>query len=389
MRLYKRRYGDPSLGMLSSNAPADYQWDHEMWIEDHLADAWNDHVHTRIRDARKDNSSSDDAGNEDAWSEYSFNEDARNDNACNNDTLKDDAQSDNPRNDGPQSDHSTQNDALTAVISPQVQNSALSLEYCLSTSYPILTSVMSNLNRMDFKNLQLAGLHTPISQEARMKHLVPSMCNDGFMENCKNTTRKIDEIRTCHGRHRDGQDYRGHREKWVEPPYLFKHVRGTDSFVQISNDNQKGHFDSFNVCIDCHKISLFNDETIEKWHSSIDSCLDHRQALEQRPFNTCRCKMFVEKHWRCYACTRSTLKGLGHRAKQNAPKVQKRGRRGNNGYDVCPIDGCKAYAIRPMSQHQMLFCRACTAIFPRIPELMDCGNKEGYMLSEGGYYIRM
>ena len=379
MRLYKRKFGDRSVGMLSSNAPADYQWDYEMGIEDHQADAW-------IGDDWIKDSSSDDGQNDDAWSEYSWNQDARNDNACNDDTLKDEAQSDNPRNDGPQSDHS-QNTALTAANSPQVQNSALSLEYCLSTSYPILISVMSNLNRMDFKNLQLAGLHTPISQEARRKHLVPSMCNSNFRGICicNNSTRKIDEIKTCHGRHRDGQDYRGHRERWVEPPYLFKHVRGTDSFVQISNDNQGGHFDSFNVCIDCHKCSLFIEKIIKEWHSSIDSCLAHRQALEQRPFNACRCKMFVQKHWRCLACTRSTLKGLGHPANLNAPKVRKRSRRGNNADDVCPIDGCKAHAIRPMLQRQMLFCRACTAIFPHFPELMDYGSKEGFMLSEEGY----
>lgn len=61
------------------------------------------------------------------------------------------------------------NDSLTGFNSPEGQDSRSDFEHYFTTVYSFQTSVMSNLNRLDFKNLQLAGVRTPISQQVQQK----------------------------------------------------------------------------------------------------------------------------------------------------------------------------------------------------------------------------
>ncbi|MCJ1267432.1 hypothetical protein MMC22_007317 [Lobaria immixta] len=177
--------------------------------------------------------------------------------AQNNGAQNHGAQNLGAQNLGAQNLGAQNNNALTVFNPPQGQGGMSMFESYFTSDYPFQKAMMKRLNRLDFKNLRLAGLRTPVSQELQRLHLVPSKCDQvwvtvgpGLVEvktPCPNTTQVLDFIKACHGRHRDGADSQGHEERWIEPQCLFKHVRGSDSFVQTSNDNDGGHFDSFNI----------------------------------------------------------------------------------------------------------------------------------------------
>lgn len=310
--------------------------------------------------------------------------------------MQDGPQKNDPLGSDPQVDpqdgaQSQNNDALTVFDSAKVQDSTSRFERCLTTIYPSLTSVMSNLNRLDFKNLQLAGFRTPISRELQKKHLIPSKCDEKLLlpgfnpEACSNTTQTVYEIKACHGMHHDGWGLRGRQEKWIEPTNLFKHVPKSNTIVQTSKENEEGHFDSYNVCIQCHdrdrrRRRPYEDLIIKTFHSEM--CQFHSlKYIEQRPYNACRCMNFLEKHWRCHVCSLDTLDELKLRAQSfgDVPyptfifddeeqfyidETTGEGRR----QDMCPILGCTSLPWTTVSfDRQMSMCRACTAIFPPFP----------------------
>ena len=222
-------------------------------------------------------------------------------------------------------------------------------ESYFTNDYPFQESMMKRLNRLDFKNLQLAGLRTPVSQELQKLHLIPSKCNEVLITvtpgsipvmitPCPNTTQVLDFIQACHGRHRDGADLQGHEERRIEPQCLFKHVRGSHSFMQTPNENDGGHFDFFNVCIDCYDRDRGNKRihlglTLGTFKSRlcILHCLEH---ASQRPYNTCHCKESLEKYWRCFACWYDTLEGI--------PKLEG----GGNAWDLFGIVVSKDFCRR-------------------------------------------
>lgn len=255
--------------------------------------------------------------------------------------------------------------------------------------YPFQASVMSNLNRLDFRNLQLAGIRTPISQQLQRKHLISSKCDEKLVNvpgsnpvACSNITKTVDEIKTCHGRHHDGLGLRGRQQKWREPECLYKHFPESDGLVRTSNENEGGHFDSFNICIHClnrdrRRRRTFENFTIRSFRTVLcrSHCLEY---IQQRPHNVCRCRMFLEKYWRCHACSLDTLDELLLRAvtfgdvpypsfifdKCLRIYVDKStGTERKNG--GCPILGCtgRSWLTAPLDK-QVFMCRACTSIFP-------------------------
>lgn len=297
----------------------------------------------------------------------------------NNDDPHDDSGNNpenNPHND-PQKDpqdnlHLQNHDAIVAFNPPQGQ-SISDFERSFSTSYPIQCSLLSNLNRLDFKHLQLAGIRTPVGRGMRRKYLVPSRCDEMMLTRpgstdpvrCPNTSRTMDEIMTCHGTHHDGWGPRGRAEKWIEPRTLFKHVPDSDVVQLPATDN--GHFDSFNVCIECrerdrHRRRAVEDLNIVSFHSIMcqPHCLEY---MQQQPYNACRCRRFIEKYWRCNLCSLDTMVELKLRAQTfgDIPHpvftfdewqgcyVDKRTQLTRSD-DGCPILGCVRPADVPVSR---------------------------------------
>lgn len=137
---------------------------------------------------------------------------------------------------------------------PRSGNFNSDLERHFTTIYPFRTSLMSYLNRLDFKNFQLAGIRTPVSQKFQRQYLIPSNCdsielfmpdntqtNSGFTSvACTNTTRTVDKIMACHGNIHDGYGMRGRQERWVEPAGRLKHVHGSQYRMKKSAMNEGG-----------------------------------------------------------------------------------------------------------------------------------------------------
>lgn len=274
----------------------------------------------------------------------------------------------NTPQDGSQDDHQYNNSPAS-----RGQYSATGFERCFTTMYPFQASVMSNLNRSDFRNLRLAGVKTPISPQIQRKYLIPTQCDEwhvrpGIQEvTCSNTTKTVDQIWPCHGLHHDDPGLRVPHRKWVWPGRLFKHVRDSNALVQTSNQDEGGHFDSFNVCIHCHDrvrqlLRPVENAVIGSFYSTLcqTHCLEY---VGQRPYNDCRCKAFMEKHWTCHDCSVNTLEELKARAYAFWEEmINKTG----NLAKVCPIPNCTGlpWLSGPLSQRVCL-CRACTAIFPQ------------------------
>lgn len=268
------------------------------------------------------------------------------------------------------------------------------LDRYLTTSYPIQESVLSNLNRLDFRNLQLAGIRTPISRQVQRQHLIPSKCNEKVRifpatdeVACHNTTQTVDEIKVCHGKFHDGHGIRGRRDRWEEPQVI-KHSNPRDArgFWLMPSQSKGGNFDSFNVCIHCHdrdrqRRRVYEDYTIRTFRSPM--CREHSLEYgEQRPYDACRCKMFLEKYWLCHRCAPDALDELKLRAKTfgdvsyptfvwDLALREYRDNRPGPAFKParhfgCPILGCTArpWLAGPVNK-QVFMCRACTSIFPR------------------------
>lgn len=76
--------------------------------------------------------------------------------------------------DGPQNNNHLGNDPQNkdrAIVFDlaQCQDITSTFEQCFTSIYPFQTSILSDLNRLDFKNLQLAGVRTPVSQNIKEK----------------------------------------------------------------------------------------------------------------------------------------------------------------------------------------------------------------------------
>lgn len=258
------------------------------------------------------------------------------------------------------------NDPPTSSDSPQSQ------ECCFTTIYPFQISVMSNLNRMDFKNLQLAGIRTPISKQLQRKYLIPTICHEKLERPCfnpvvcSNTTQTIDEIKACYGAHGDrlGLSMWSQPDKCIVPVRHFRHVRGLDRLVMAHSQNEVGNLDSFNICTHYHerdrqRRDANEDLTIRTFHKNLCK-LDCLEYLEQQPYNTCRCKMFLERYWRCHTCAMTTLQELSIRA------FRVLNYRDSSIRAACPILGCSGLPwVSGRSSQQIMMCCACTAIFPR------------------------
>ncbi|MCJ1267273.1 hypothetical protein MMC22_007158 [Lobaria immixta] len=289
----------------------------------------------------------------------------------------DDAQTNDAQNHGTQNLGAQNNNALTVFNPPQGGGGMSMFETYFTYDYPFQEAMMKRINRLDFKNLRLAGLRTPVSQELQRLHLVPSKCDEvlvtpGLVPTrtpCPNTTQVLDFIKACHGRHSDGADSQGHQERCIEPQLLSKHVRGSDSFVETFNENDGGHFDSFNVCIDCYDRDRYHrrgDLAFALCTFPSRLCILHSlEHVSQRPFNACHCKKFLEKYWRCNACWFDTLETLKRRSRNFKEVVEKAQRLNRSEHLVCPIAGCtlKPWTKGPV-EDQMFLCRACTAIVP-------------------------
>lgn len=313
-----------------------------------------------------------------------------------NDPLDNNPQNIDPLCNDPQDDSQDcfQNDPPTVFDPPQGEKSISNFERLFTSILPFQTSVMSNLDRLDFLNLRLAGVKTPISVQVQKKYLIPTKCDElcifpgrGRPLPCPNTTKAYHGIRACHGVPEDQE----RPEQWIKPKYHLRHYRKSGGFVKTISEDKGSQRDLFHVCVQCHDRNEQNRRSeqvhaIASFHSSMcrSHCLEYKK---QQPYNTCHCEMFVEEYWRCKSCSYATLRQLQDRARASQKNPVHRnysyaGPFGDPGYvgpfgdpgdpTICPMVGCTRQPwLTPPLEWQMMMCRACDGIFPYLQQYAD------------------
>ncbi|MCJ1262383.1 hypothetical protein MMC22_002253 [Lobaria immixta] len=79
-------------------------------------------------------------------------------------------------------------------------------ERMITNNGPVQTSIIRNLTRWEFRNLQLAGVRISVGRVFRRKHQIPTRCDEcnpeeeeQLLARCTNSTQTFDEIRACSG----------------------------------------------------------------------------------------------------------------------------------------------------------------------------------------------
>lgn len=185
----------------------------------------------------------------------------------------------------------------------------------LCSQYPILISIMQNLNLCDFRKLQSAGCRVPETCRAVQKqYLIPIHCNefrhtfDSVWE-CGTPPEDVVDMKPCQGLALGPDDPRLDLGPW-EP--CFEH----DSKVERN---------CFWICSHCRHESKesyrWDDFQLRR---SLHTPLCETHSLEQYqklPHNACSCWNTAMGNWRCDACIRNSLELLRLRSETSYKKV--------------------------------------------------------------------
>lgn len=199
-------------------------------------------------------------------------------------------------------------------------------EQMVTNNTPVQTSLIKNLTRWDFRNLQLAGVKIPVSREFQRKHLVPNRCDEWDPEKperCANTTESFDEIKACAGQPMRYKNQDLAESIWVQKtqPCLQNQILGFDK-SGLDNEPNTGKYPIHTkVCRRCHDNFAARELDRQlRYTNDIASlrlafCKQHKiQLTDQYPRNSCRCRGFVNDKWRCIRCYTDTLVFLNARA---------------------------------------------------------------------------
>lgn len=217
-------------------------------------------------------------------------------------------------------------DHADSEVSRVVIRNLTKVEHILNIFYPIQVGVLSSLDRTDFRSMQLAGLGLSISRIIQRLHLIPVSCSNsralrpkdehqatrldflvriGWLPGtcCGNTTATMDEIKACTGMIWPTNSYAG-------PTDDIDACRGPHLDVTGNELNGSSH----NVCLECIQLaercmSLLEHHIISRLQRTL--CSKHtREKTPQAQNEPCKCLQILNTEWRCWACRKSTLRGL-------------------------------------------------------------------------------
>lgn len=265
-------------------------------------------------------------------------------------------------------------------------NPASSFEQMILNNGPIQESIIRNLTRWDFRNLQLAGVQIPLSRGLQRRLQKPTRCDEKDPENanrrCANSTISVDDIRACAGRPVWIVDMGFHVEECLEaqrirPCLQKKTLRAQDD--SPDNEPNTGQYPIHSkVCGRCNEH--YANKHLAQRLLTIDQfriplCKRHSlKHARKLPLNACRCIDYVNGNWRCRSCQRNamlylcTREGNFRRSISNVqiPWSHPFARVRNfwaAGAPVCPIDGCVQQPWwNEFRGERMQMCLGCNAI---------------------------
>lgn len=269
-------------------------------------------------------------------------------------------------------------------------------ERMITNNGPVQISIMRNLTRWDFKNLQLAGVRLGVSRVFQRRHQIPDRCSERDPEEpeeqCANTTESFDEIRACAGhpmrvRHPKVLMKRRLGEQWTRPcllvgswwqPVLVRPwINQENRTDQPNTSTYPIHAKVCRRCRDLNAAELLveQSQTIAGFRTPL--CKQHSLEQNQLPLNGCRCFDYINNQWRCRFCSINTLNYLRTRvnffrtSRTNAripwsrPWAYLRHVLALDGL-ACPIEGCMQQPYPEsldVNSERMQLCWGCNAIF--------------------------
>lgn len=250
---------------------------------------------------------------------------------------------------------------------------------------PIQTSIIENLTRWDFRNLQLAGVRIPIGRALEKTYLKPNRCNetdpDIPFERCANTTKSVDEIRACTGRPLWFSHGKIHLEGQIEAQDIQSCIENERFPVQERNPDNEPNISEYPIhsklcrrCRDCYAARTLNQQLLNISHFCTPLCKKHSlEHSNQSPLNACRCLEYVNGKWRCKRCSRDTMDYLDARAdifrrsliEVKIPwshPVSRLRRLWASETPVCPIERCVRQPWLGKNKDRMQMCLGCNVI---------------------------
>ena len=210
--------------------------------------------------------------------------------------------------------------------SREVIRTATNLEHLLNGCYQVQMRVLLYLDRVDYRNMQLAGLGLGISRIIQRKLLIPVTCSNneairprdnkrvahlrfltriGWLPptNCNNTTATMDEIKPCTG---------SIWPKELIPTTTEDIDECRGPHLSVTNYEVKGS--SHHVCLECVQLAERQMSPLENHKiARLRRTLCSKHTWENTPLaqhEPCKCAVILNTEWRCWACRRSTRRGL-------------------------------------------------------------------------------
>ena len=264
-----------------------------------------------------------------------------------------------------------------------------SFEQIIVNNGPVQTSIMRNLTRWEFRNLQLAGVRFSGSRQLQRKNLIPDRCIEWNPDmllredmRCTNTTESLDEIRACSGLPvciSDKSLVMGKRiggeeiQSCIEDPPWWPIV--SCEYTEVNVEKYPVHAKVCSRCRDSYAAinRAYQLQIIARFHRPL--CKRHSlEQSSQLPIDACRCFDFVSDKWRCSSCWESTLSYLGNRADVfrtallyeripwSQPWEYLRSVWASERRLRCPIEGCFKEAWLDASGEHMQLCMGCNTI---------------------------
>lgn len=266
-------------------------------------------------------------------------------------------------------------------------------EELITNNGPVQTSIIENLTRWDFRNLQVAGVRLPISRTVQRKYQIPDRCDQRNpeirTERCANTTESFDEIKACMGYPKFYYSERIPVGTWQGAQLIWpclQRERGwwnDKKTVSRREPNTRKYPIHSKVCRSCRD---FHINTKTDWYFQAIArfgrplCKQHSlEQTDQFPHNACRCTEYINSQWRCSHCSDDTMIYLMNRAfllrrsltnpsaqlwaNYQTLSAEKKPENWEEEVSFCPIRGCVRQPwLDETEKERMQMCMGCNAI---------------------------
>ncbi|MCJ1262347.1 hypothetical protein MMC22_002217 [Lobaria immixta] len=271
-------------------------------------------------------------------------------------------------------------------------NAPSRFEQMVLNNGPVQTSIIQNLTRWEFLNLQLAGLRIPVGREFKRKMQIPTGCSEVNPRNrdemCAHTTESFDEIRAC-----AGYPFRTPNGDFVMENWMADHrtqicllnepwrVQERHDLAPGSRPDLEPNAEKYpihtKICRRCHEfyaVQRLNEQLLMIADFRAPLCKQHSLELTyQFPLNACRCLAFINDKWRCRRCCVHSLNTLDIRAYVSKESLKNVRIPWSQPWaylqslwtpdrPLCPIKGCFQQAWFDETGESVQMCLGCNRI---------------------------